>query len=206
MRNPTIGLLIAALALVACGPSATELKGAKTAHYKGDKLVLFNASKAVTESKYKIAKSDETTLGFQTVGRWYTPEGLVVDREGGSEQRKSGGYDSAYPDLSINILLVVTLLPDGDEWVVKVTPVMERFHAGRPNTDKLSENDPSVPGWATGKADMLAVEIHDALKQYEVKSVPGLVPPPSPTAPPAAPEEPKPAAPSEAPGATPATK
>ena len=224
MRNPNVdprspafagslylGRLLALLAvsIVACGPSSRELSGAKTARYKGDKLVLFAAAKAATEAKdYKITKSDETTLGFQTAARWYTPEGLVVDREGGSEQRKSGGYDSAYPDLSLNILLVVQLLPDGEAWIVKVTPVMERFHAGRPNTDKVSENDPSAPGWATGKSDNLAMEIHEALKQYEVKSVPGQVPPPTALTPPgAASEEPKPAE-SAAPGASaaPATK
>ena len=50
MRNPNVCGLVAmlAFALVACGPSSKELSGAKTAHYKGDKLVLFAAAKAAT--------------------------------------------------------------------------------------------------------------------------------------------------------------
>ncbi|HET9990982.1 MAG TPA: hypothetical protein VFQ65_20765, partial [Kofleriaceae bacterium] len=81
MRNPNLGrlaILIAALALCACGPSSKELSGAKSAHYKGDKLVMFNAIKTTVAGKYHIEKSDETSLGMQTVGRWYTPEGLAA--------------------------------------------------------------------------------------------------------------------------------
>ena len=175
--------MMLAIGLAACGPSSKETQTAKAARYKGDKLALFNAARQATEAKYKLAKSDETTLGFQTIGRWYTPEGLAAAET--TEDMKN------VPDRSVNEALVVTLLPDGDAWVVDVKPVMVRYFAGRPNPDKLEPNDPSVPGWATGKVDQLALDIHEALKQYEVKSVPAAVPPP--TAP--APDEGKPAVP-----------
>jgi hypothetical protein len=182
MRKFTAAVMVLlAIALVACGPSNKELQTVKIARYRGDKLVLFNAARQVTEAKYKLAKSDETTLGFQTVGRWYTPEGLAASERGDSMLD--------VPDRSINESLVVTLLPDGDAWVVDVKPLMMRYFAGRPNPDKLEPNDPSVPGWATGKVDQLALDIHDALKPYEIKTVPGAMPPPS--APPV--DEPKPA-------------
>jgi hypothetical protein len=172
MRNPNVCRLVAmlALAVIACGPSSKELSGAKSAHYKGDKLVLFAAAKSATESKYKLQKSDETTLGMQTDGRWYTPEGLAAGERGGDMRD--------VPDKSLQIALVVTLQPDGDTWVVNIKPLMIRYHAGSPKPEPVAENDPSVPGWATGKVDQLALDIHDALKQYEVKSVPGQVPPP----------------------------
>jgi hypothetical protein len=185
-------LIIAALALVACGPSSKELSGAKSAHYKGDKLVLFNAAKAAAESKYKLEMSDETALGFKTIARWYTPEGLAAGERGGDMRD--------VPDKSLSIALVVTMQPDGDAWVVHVKSLMIRYHAGSPKPEPVAETDPSVPGWATGKVDQLALDIHDALKQYEVKSVPGSVPPPAtPTAPP--PDEPAggPAAPAGGP-------
>ncbi len=193
MRNILAAATIL-LALVACGPNSKELQTAKTARYRGDKLVLFNAIRQTTEAKYKLAKSDETTLGLQTIGRWFTPEGLAAS-ERGEDMRD-------VPDRSINEALVVTMLPDGDAWVIDVKPVMMRYFAGRPNPDKLEPNDPSVPGWATGKVDQLALDIHEALKQYEVKTVPGAAPPP--TAPP--PDE-KPATPpagSDAPAPAPA--
>ena len=177
MRNPNVCRLVAilALAVIACGPSSKELAGAKSAHYKGDKLVLFAAAKAATEAKYKLQKSDETTLGMQTDGRWYTPEGLAAGERGGDMRD--------VPDKSLQIALVVTLQPDGDAWVVNIKPLMIRYHAGSPKPEPVAENDPSVPGWATGKVDQLALDIHDALKQYEVKTLPGQVPPPTGPAP-----------------------
>ena len=57
MRNPNFmrfAMLIAALAIAACGPSSKELSGAKTAHYKGDKLEMFTKIKTTIESKYDL--------------------------------------------------------------------------------------------------------------------------------------------------------
>ena len=173
MRNPNVCRLVAilAMAVIACGPSSKELSGAKSAHYKGDKLVMFGAITPTVAEKYKLQKSDETTLGMQTDGRWYTPEGLAAAERGGDMRD--------VPDKSLQIALVVTLQPDGDAWVVNIKPLMIRYHAGSPKPEPVAETDPSVPGWATGKVDQLALDIHDALKQYEVKTVPGQVGPPT---------------------------
>ncbi|MEO8842621.1 MAG: hypothetical protein ABI591_16040 [Kofleriaceae bacterium] len=198
MRNPNfmrLAMVIAALAIAACGPSSKELSGAKTAHYKGDKLVMFGAIKTAVGEKYHIQKSDENTLGLQTIGRWFTPEGLAAG------ERNDDMRD--VPDKSIQIALVVTMQPDGDSYVVTVKPLMLRFMAGSPKPEPLTADDPSVPGWATGKVDQLALDIHTALAQYEVKSVPGaapapMAPAPAPAVDPAAPAAPAPAAPAPA--------
>jgi hypothetical protein len=192
-----IALLLAVAGLVACGPSAGELKAAKTAHYKGDKIAMFNVAKQVTESKYHLQKSDENALGMQTVGRWYTPEGLAAS-ERGDDMRD-------VPDKSLNIALVVTLVPDGDAYVVNVKPLMMRYHAGSPKPEPVGEDDPSVPGWAQGKVDQLALDIHTALKNYEVPQMGG-VQPAGPGAAPAAPTpaEGSAAAPAEGSAAAPA--
>ncbi|MCX5746866.1 MAG: hypothetical protein NT062_30720, partial [Proteobacteria bacterium] len=154
----------------ACGPSNKEIAGAKTARYSADPVVLFNEVKAAVEQKYKIQKSDETQLGLQTVGKWYTPDGLVSERQD----------DVRYiADQSLNIALVVTLVPVDKNYVVKVAMVMARFIKGRPNPDKLDPKDPSVPGWAQSRADQLAFDIYAAVKKYEVKSGgPQMLPPP----------------------------
>jgi hypothetical protein len=194
MRNPNFmrfAMLIAVLAIAACGPSSKELSGAKTAHYKGDKLVMFNTIKSTVESKYVLQKTDENTLGIQTIGRWFTSEGLTVGERGGDMRD--------VPPQAIQIALVVTLQPDGDSYVVTVKPLMLRY-LGTPKPQSLAADDPSVPGWATGKVDQLALEIHDALAQYEVKSVPGSAPPPMAPAPAPAPAaDPATAAPAPAP-------
>jgi len=177
MRN----LILTALALVAiaaCGPSTKELSGAKTARYHGDKLAIFNAMKEAVAAKYTIEKSDETTLGLNTTNRWYTPEGLAASERGDMRD---------VPDRSIGIVFVVKVLPDGDNWVVNVEPMMQRYFAGRPNPDKLSAEDPSIPGWATGKVDNLQLDINTALKAFELKSPTGQMAPPPAAAPAPAP-------------------
>lgn len=170
-------VLLLSLLAFACGPSSGELKAAKTAHYKGDKIAMFNAAKEVVEEKYKLEKSDENALGMQTVGRWYTPEGLTVGERNGDMRE--------VPDQSLQIALVVTLVPDGDAYVVNVKPLYLRFHAGSPKPEPLGENDPSVSGWPQGKVDQLALDLHNALKQYEVPSMGGVKPagPAAPAAP-----------------------
>ena len=158
----------ALLAIAACGSSSTEVKGAKQAHYKGDKMAMFNGMKDAVAAKYKIDKSDEPNLTVQTVGRWYTPEGPLASER--SDMRD-------VPDRSISItMLVVQLLPDGDSYIVQITPAYLRYFAGRPNPDTLAVDDPSLPGFAPGKVDALSVDIHEALKPFEVQSVPAMVP------------------------------
>lgn len=182
MRNPNflkLATLIAGLALVACGPNTKELAGAKSARYKGDKLQMFAAIKTTTEAKYHIEKADETTLGLQTVGRWYTPEGLAAG------ERNDDMRD--VPDKSLRIALVVTMQADGDTYLINVKPLMIRYIAGSPKPEAVAAEDPSVPGWASGKVDELAMDIHGALAAYEVKGVPQSVPPPANNMPPAQP-------------------
>jgi hypothetical protein len=85
MRNLSLSYVaLAALALgaVACGPGSSEVKGARTAHYKGDKLEIFHAMVDAVKAKYKIQRSDENTLGMETTGRWFNPEGQIATPDG----------------------------------------------------------------------------------------------------------------------------
>lgn len=185
MRNLVLSALALA-AFVACGPSSKEVATAKSARYQGDKLQLFAEVRAATEANYKITKSDETSLGLQTDARWYAIDGNSVTM-------RDNGDMTEMPDKAIHIALVVTMLPDGSNWVVKVTPMLERYNRGIPKPEPLKEGDASLPGWVQSKVDELALDIHKRLAKYEVKSVPQMAPPPT-NAP--APDEPS------APGAT----
>jgi hypothetical protein len=180
-----VGLLT--ILAVACGPSSKEVATAKTAHYQGDKLMLFATVKAEVESKYKISTSDETTLGMQTQARWFSPEGLTTSATAEDERD--------LPDKSIYFAVVVTLLPDGSSWVVRVKPLLKRKNKGMPKPDDIKEGDASLPGWVESRTDQLALDIHKALAKYEVKQPGGLAPSPAPG--------PSPDEPSTAPGATP---
>lgn len=172
MRNLSHSMIALALVLAACGgPSGKDIAMAKQARYTGDKLVIFNATKAAVEGKYKLAKSDETTLGMQTTARWYTQDGILAP--GNDENFKE------VPDRAIRVVHVVRMLPDGDQWIVQDEPLLMRRVAGSPQPEPLKLTDPSVPGWATGQVDELQFEIYKALKPYEVKAPGGIAPAPA---------------------------
>jgi hypothetical protein len=180
MRNiscSVIALALAASALAACGPSGKQVASAKTARYQGDRLQIFAAMKQAVAAKYKIDKADEAALGLQTEVRWYNPEGQAVSSPMGDARD--------VPDKSLGIALVVELLPEGERHVVSVKPLIVRYNKGQPNPDVLQPEDPSLPGWVSGKGDNLQVEIYEALKEYAVQGAAGAAPAPGPAAPPA---------------------
>lgn len=187
MRNLIVSVA-AVVAIAACGPSNKQVALAKQARFAGDKLVLFGATKGAVEAKYKLQKSDETTLGMQTEGRWFTPDGLANSADSSDP--------GAMVDQSLNVALIVELLAEGEHYVVSVKPMLARFTRGQAQAQPLDPEDPSVPGWVHGRVDQLQYAIYEALKPYEVKSVGGLAP--APAAPEAAP------APDPAPAAAPA--
>ena len=179
MRNLNLSMISAiALALAACGgPSGKDIAMAKQARYTGDKLAIFNATKAAVESKYKLEKADETTLGMQTKARWYTQDGVLAP---GSDENFQ-----QVPHNAIRVVHVVRMLPDGDKWIVQDEPLLMRRVAGSPQPEKLELDNASVPGWATGQVDELQFEIYKALKPFEVKAPGGIAPAPAPAADPA---------------------
>ena len=154
--------IVVVAVLAACGPSGKQVAGAKTAHYRGDQLVLFAAANSATEARYKHASSDETTLRVVTEGRWYSPEGLGLT----ATMDNLGNV----PDRSIFLALTLQLMTAGDALVVAVSPTILRYHQGRPNPDRLASDDPSLPGWVGGKLDQLQLAVHEALRPYEVQT------------------------------------
>jgi len=153
-----IALIVVALA-AGCAAGNQAVRSAKAARYRGNPQMIFAALRTAVEAKYQLAVADETALRIETTDRWYTPEGLAAS-ERGDDIRD-------VPDRSIHLRLIVRLVPDGELWSVSIEPVMQRYFAGRPNPDRLTPDDPSVPGWATGKVDQMHAAIHDALATYE---------------------------------------
>lgn len=155
--------ILTLIAILACSCAASDKRvaTAKQARYQGDQLVLFDAMKRATESKYKIETADQTTLKLKTLGRWHNEEGLAVSAGGPQDYQHM-------PDRSLFISMVVELLAVEGQWLVVVTPVVLRHLAGRPNLDPVDAKDPSLPLWVGSRAGQLQVDINDSMKTYEV--------------------------------------
>ena len=180
MRNLIISLAV----LAACGgPSGKDVAMAKVARYQGDKLQLFAGMKETIEGKYKVDVSDETKLAVKTTGRWYTPDGLVSnwspeDGRGTKGVAKLEDGRSGTMDRALNIALVAQLLPENENWVVHIEPIILRYNEGQPKLELVRPDDPSLPGFVKGKSDELAYDVNKKLKQWEVKSPGGNIAPP----------------------------
>jgi hypothetical protein len=175
--------------LAACGgASSNEATTARTAHYSGDKMVLFKALADAVKDKYPIDKYDNNALILETVGRWHTDEGDSVS------ERMDDIRD--VPDKGLHIAYVVALVADGNTYVVDIKPKYYRYHRNSPKPEPLKEDDISLHGWVHGKLDAFAVNVHEALKQYEVSGAAAGAPAaaPVPSTPPAS-VAPEPAAP-----------
>lgn len=165
-RFATVGVLgvVVAAAATGCAAGGHAVGAARAARYHGDRLAMFAALRSAVAAKYPLASSDETALRIETRARWYSPEGLGTTAEPSHDLRDM-------PDRSIHMKLMVALVPHGPDsalWMVSIEPTMMRYFTGRPNPDRLTLDDPSVPGWAIGKVDQLHAAIHEALQPYEV--------------------------------------
>jgi hypothetical protein len=156
-----------AAAAVACGPSAAELRAARTARYEGNAAELFDIIERTTAEDYKIAdvkRADEQDASFalMTMPQWYNPEG----------GRESPGIDDfvSVVDRSIQLAIIVQLAaaePSG--YVVTVTPKTFQHLSGSPKPRELSPDDPNLPGWVQGRVEELHLRIHKALQKHAVQ-------------------------------------
>lgn len=156
-------LVVTAVAMVmaACGPSAAEIKMAKTAGYRGDPAELFAAIEEATAATYKIGEVERDQHALATVPQWYSPEG-------GRQSSGAGDYVQI-GDRSVQVTLIVELVDTESRFVVTVTPKTFQHLSGSPQPRELAPDDPNLPGWVQGRVDSLQLEIHKRLQKYVVQ-------------------------------------
>jgi hypothetical protein len=146
------------LAFTACGPSNSELRTAKTAVYNTDGSRLFAiAEQAAGDENYKLGGVDDGHLTFETVPKWYSPEGDL--------QSAGAGDFTRVDQHSVKVSFAVAVTSTGpNQFVVTVTPHTWQYVAGSPQLRELEPNDPYLPPWVTGRADTLSLSIYDRAK------------------------------------------
>lgn len=140
------------------GPSSAEIKDAKSAQYKADADVLMDIAIQVAQENYKIGQVDAANQRFATVPQFYSAEG-------GRQSPGAGGFVSISPG-SVELVLVVEIVPGGVGQHVVVTPVTFQVVSGSPKPRELKPDDPNLPPWVLGRADALAVAIHAQAKPH----------------------------------------
>jgi hypothetical protein len=155
--------LVLVLALVACGPSAGEIKTAKTTTYQMAGSDLLAVAEQAAQEEYKLGDVNQQELAFMTAPRFYSPEGDL-------ESPGAGGFvNLADRSLKVGFIIQVTELAGGD-CAVSVTPKTFQHIAGAPQMRELAPDDPNLPGWVHGRADKLAMEIYELAKPHAFKN------------------------------------
>jgi len=154
--------LVLVLALVACGPSAGEIKTAKTTTYQMSGSDLLALAEQAAQEEYKLGDVNQQELAFITVPRFYGPEGDL-------QSPGAGGFvHTENHTVRLAFIVNVTELAGGD-CAVTVTPKTFQFISGSPKPRELPSDDPNLPGWIHGRADKLAMEIYELAKPHAYK-------------------------------------
>jgi hypothetical protein len=153
--------MLVAAAIAACGPSSKDVQVATTAHYRASEATIFSIALEVTQETFKIATTNDLAGKLLTLPKWYSADG--------QSQSAGVGDGVLVNDGSLLVALLVEVGTDETGVIVKVTPITERYRMGQSQTEKLPPDDPSLPGWVTGKAEALAVAIHERAKQYAIE-------------------------------------
>lgn len=150
--------------MVACGPSAAEIKTAKSASYTGNASEIFDGVMAAVSESYQVgdAKRDGQEYMLVTVPQWYSAEGGRESAGAGDMVQVRGG--------SVQVRFVVDLVPtDASHFAVTVTPKTFQVVSGSPQPRELTPDDPNLPGWVHGRVDTLHLAIHKRLQNYTVQ-------------------------------------
>jgi len=157
-------LAIAGLVIVAaaCGPSNAELRTAKTAVYRGDVArILALAEQGALDEHYKVGDVDDGHLTFETVGRFYSPEGDI---------QSEGAEGFVHVDHhSVKVSFIVTVAQtDTQQYMITVVPRTWEYLAGSPQMRELAPEDPNLPPFVKGRADALALAIYERTQGYAI--------------------------------------
>ena len=157
MRN----VVALAVALAACGPSASEIRTAREATYHADPQQLVQLAMAAAREHYPIGAIDPSGLAFMTAPRFYGPEGDL-------ESPGAGGFVTMMPG-SVQVSFIVHVVAVGEHvCTVTVDPKTFQLVSGSPKPRELAPDDPYLPPFVTGRADALALAIYQRARPYAV--------------------------------------
>jgi hypothetical protein len=159
------GLVIALL--VACGPSAAEVKAAKTASYRSDPHQLLKLAEEAAQHDYRIGDVDETAYAFITLPKFYDSDGYAssLDSLKNLPKRDADGRLRPQPGSFSVAFVVRVIVRDEQHVLVTVTPKAFRgADDGKPQ--EVMPDDPNLPAFISDRADALTFAIYNRARSY----------------------------------------
>jgi hypothetical protein len=153
---------LTAISLVACGPSAGQIKTARSARYQTDASVAFQAAVAALKANdYKVVAADPINGRAVSDSRYYEVDGTHASRN-------SEGQPVITSAGAIILTVELQVKADGSTFYVDVLPHVQSVTANFSAPADLAPDSPAMPGWVSGKIDNLYLSIYDGLKKNAV--------------------------------------
>lgn len=151
MKSTTLVVAVVLAAGVACGPSAKDVKTARSATYSCSYEDVFKAVFEQMKTQGSIAAANPEKQVIASEFRWHTANGVPHKR--GAAVVGSG-----------DLAFAVTVVIDGSQnFRLVARPTVLAHVVGSPQGRELSPRDGDWPDWAESKVDVLLVDIHKRL-------------------------------------------
>ncbi|MEZ4398622.1 MAG: hypothetical protein R3B06_01290 [Kofleriaceae bacterium] len=152
---------VAIFAMVACGPSAAQIKTARTAQYNTTASAAFQAGVAALPANgFKIDQADPVAGRALSQARWFERDGTSAAKDANGNPRVADG--------AVVVAFEIGVVSEGSTVSVKVVPHVQQHRDGLSATVPLAEDDPSMPGWIHGMLDNIYLDIYNKLKASAV--------------------------------------
>lgn len=151
--------LFALTALIACGPSSSEIKAAKTARYTCEYERIFQTAVEVVKEETPPLGETIPEKGYVASDfRWHSSSGMR--KESGATQVGTG---------DVGFLVEVAIRKDGAGFFIQAIPRVFSQSPDTPRGRQMNHDDANWPPWADGKADKVQIAIHEKLSGCAAK-------------------------------------
>ena len=145
--------------LMACGPSSSEIKAAKTARYTCEYERIFQTAVEVVKEETPPLGETIPEKGYVASDfRWHSSSGMR--KESGATQVDAG---------DVGFLVEVAIRKDATGFFIQAIPRVFSQSPDTPRGREMSHDDANWPPWADGKADKVSLGIHEKLSGCAAK-------------------------------------
>lgn len=183
--------LLTASLLAACGPSAAEIRTARDAAYKADRVVVWNAIVRIVKDTYgkRLKPSTVNPEYVSGIAVEDAQAGVIithwhkVDHEAADPGQTDPSAGANPPVMGTRFVRIAVALSATPPWRVTVDGEGARYRPGMTMLSPYKRGSEEEPGWVQGRIDRMVLDIYGELGAYVDKNPPPGSPPSSPLRP-----------------------
>lgn len=169
MHRLAILLFAATAATFACGPSAKDVKTARSVGYQTDFAIVWNETMAAVRSKYPTIFFEDAVKG-RIETQWHLVEKVrQSDFEEPDKPPRMGETLGGMPSHGARLFRLFVQITGGPPWRITVDGEAAEYKPGMPRLVPYPHGAADEPTWVKPRIDAMYVDIYQRLKRYAVK-------------------------------------